>query len=142
MTANSQAAVFSSELQQAKDGTWGYCIKRIDTSDIVCQCYGHTKDFALELMEYDLIALEDDEANNWRNVHDFVYEVARSDDGLWQYQIHEKSTQKIVSAQSGLRCQDTAYAHIRNALIAAGCRPNEAAIHVNVGGFGNASEGA
>lgn len=154
MTANSQAAIFSSELQQAEDGTWGYCIKRIDTGDIVAQGHGHEQDFAIEIMEWDLINLEEDEATNRRSIHDFTYEVSQSDDGLWQYQIHEKRTQKLLSAQSGLRCKDTAYAHIANALMAAGCKGKDASyvmlqgqglmtvdsegtIHLNVEGLGD-----
>lgn len=125
MTSN-PAAVFSSELQQAGNGSWGYCIKRFDTGAIVAQSHGHEKDFAINLMEYDLVVLEDEESCNWRHPHDFVYEVSQSDDGLWQCQIHEKATQKLVGSYSDLRDRDTAYAHVANYLMGAGCNPKEA----------------
>lgn len=121
MTSNSPATTFACELQEAENGTWGYCIKRIETGEIVAQSHGHERELAQSIMEYDLIVLEDEEAFQGRSLHEFRYEVSQADDGLWQYQIHEKATNKVVGANSDLRDRDTAYSHIAHELIRAGC---------------------
>lgn len=126
MTSHSPAAVFSCELKEAENGTWGYCIKHIETGDIVAQSHGHERELAQNLMEYDLVVLEDEEEYKTRSLHEFRYEVSQSDDGRWQYQIHEKATNKVVGSNSDLRDRDTAYAHIANDLIRVGCGPKDA----------------